>query len=310
MRFLRYIPRFIFHVSEFEKQIRRRSHTNTLGKKADWIWTVSESYFYGYNQGLVAGKSFDTLKQRLDNIDPELRGFAYEGAGTALALLEVISPFHKKDLKIFLNKYAKNHYKTTSAGIGIAYARIGASLKKKLLNFDTETAEFIIDGYAFYYGCLKNIDFMNITPPYWMTENQQQVFIRGFGRSLWFRVNGNIGDAAKIIKKCNEADQEILWKGLAIGCAYAGKLLANELSLFQHYANKHLTSIVEGFYIAYEARQRAQNQIIYTAEVYYDGLRMLNNIADSSMIFNASSNSRRPIKYDSTLREGREYDSR
>lgn len=280
MKLLKFIPRVIFHVTNLEKSIRRQHHLNLNTPNAQWIWKISEAYFKGYNLSLSAGKDFVGLTNQLDRIDKELRGFAYEGAGTGLAILEILSPFHKKDLSIFLNQHAANHRETISAGIGLAYARINLGYEKKLNSVDSMTREFIVDGHSFYFGCLKNTQVSSLTPPKFYLDKDKAIFYRGIGRSLWFRTNGNINDTQKFINTFAADKKNQLWEGFAIACAYAGKLDSHKLNQYLAIQKQSHPSIHKGFQVALTARLRANIATDYTTMINHFGAAKLSK--DSS----------------------------
>src|SRR5689334_8214464 len=56
---------------------------------------VAHSLVEGYHATLEDSR-FEALVPRLDAIEPELRGFAYEGAGMGLAALDCIAPWKNR----------------------------------------------------------------------------------------------------------------------------------------------------------------------------------------------------------------------
>ena len=271
--------RLIFHVTEFEKKLRRKNHYNLSSPNADRIWTVSESFFHGYNLALNYHRDFKALQEKVDQVEANLRGFAYEGIGTALTLLDIIYPWSNGRLDKFIKEYGFHHIKTTYAGVGLAYARLGLSIEKRLPKLNNENQEFALDGWSFFKGCLANKDYSSLKAPTTISPYLKDVFYRGLGRSLWFKVNGQVQTATNIIQNI-EADHKVpYWTGFGIACAYAGKLDEENKLLLLALEEEYISAIEDGFAIAKYARKIGGIEWDYTSNLT---LKSSNNKKDSS----------------------------
>lgn len=87
------------------------------------IEKVGESFVTGYHAALVDSHN-ESLQQSLDKVENDFRGFAYEGAGMALALLDLLSPWRKNRLGPFVHGAGDAHVYMVYIGTGWAMAKI------------------------------------------------------------------------------------------------------------------------------------------------------------------------------------------
>src|SRR5580704_17235464 len=84
--------------------------------------TVGTAFLSGYHFALES-VSTPELETRLDGIELELRGFAFEGAAMGLALLERLTPWPSRRLAEFLSGPGGQHAYMIHVGIGWIWAR-------------------------------------------------------------------------------------------------------------------------------------------------------------------------------------------
>src|SRR5215471_9764866 len=95
--------------------------------------------------------NFDVLVSRLNAVDPELRGFAYEGAGTGLAALDCVLPW-KNRTKAFLDGPGSPYPYAVNIGAGLALPRLHRRPEPFLARLDPVFGWFVMDGYGFHEG--------------------------------------------------------------------------------------------------------------------------------------------------------------
>jgi hypothetical protein len=194
-----------------------------------------EEYFIrfldGYHFALEAG-SLEELGARLDReISSELVGFAYEGAGMYLALLDFLVPGRRNRVARFIAGPAKKHENITRIGIGLIFSRlpwirrnVGATLQR----LDPGVGWFAVDGYGFHEGFFHHTRYIDqCIPPATVSGYAARCFDHGLGRSIWF-VKGaapeRIQDAILAFPEARRAD---LWAGIGLACAFAGGVHTN-----------------------------------------------------------------------------------
>src|SRR5690242_13501690 len=72
------------------------------------IERIGECFVYGYHAALDESRN-DFLQGALTDIENDFRGFAYEGAGMALALLELLTPWKKNRFNSFIEQMGATH---------------------------------------------------------------------------------------------------------------------------------------------------------------------------------------------------------
>lgn len=66
----------------------------------------------------------DDLAVRLSSIEPEVRGFAFEGAAMGLALLDHLTPWRRDRFERFLSGPGDRHAYMVHVGAGWVFARL------------------------------------------------------------------------------------------------------------------------------------------------------------------------------------------
>jgi hypothetical protein len=132
----------------------------------------------------------------LHGIEPGLRGFAFEGAGMGLYLLDLLTPWRRDRLRRFLEGSGAAHVYMIHVGAGWALAQLGRKVDRALSRFDPLLGWLAVDGYRFHQGYFhwpETVECQRV--PHWISGYARRVFDQGLGRSLWF-VEG--AEAARI----------------------------------------------------------------------------------------------------------------
>lgn len=155
----------------------------------DRLEHIGRTFISGYNEALKTSE-LGALTRQLENSDAELRGFAFEGATMALALLDNMTPWNTKRVQQFLFGPAAHHVYMVHVGAGWAIGRLPwlrKSLDRFLLQLDPLLRWLAIDGYGFhegYFHSQRHIQAQRYPPG--LSQYAQRVFDQGLGRSLWF----------------------------------------------------------------------------------------------------------------------------
>lgn len=200
----------------------------------------------------------EVLATRLDTIEPRYRGFAYEGAGLALELLDTISPLRRDRLPRFLAGGGASHTYMVHIGAGWLWARLRLGPDRRRRRLDPTLGWLALDGYGFHEGFFhtERTVFRQRTPRS-MRGPRLAVFDAGLGRCLWFVFAADpnaIGDCIDGFPVERRAD---LWAGSGLACCYAGGVGDDEVARLVERAGRHRDALAQGAAFAAKARARA-----------------------------------------------------
>jgi Protein of unknown function (DUF1702) len=229
-------------------------------------------FIIGYEFG-IEQKGFDGLVTRLDSLEREFRGFAYEGAVMALAMRDVMSPLRRPKLtERFLagpdydSGPGSKHIFMAYIGLGFALARLPQLMWQQALPEQSKLADhaclrwLIMDGYGFHMAFFH--------PQKWVHSQYapsrtawrgpaaytNRVIDQGVGRAMWFVAGGNIDRLYDSIGKFAPARRSDLMSGAGLAATYAGGVDADVLKSFWDRAGQYQPEIAQGAVFALRAR--------------------------------------------------------
>ena len=217
--------------------------------------------------GLMAGLSSDgaELGRRLDDVEMELRGFAYEGAGMALAARDLVDPAHR--LRDFAAGPGERFVPLLAIGAGWAAARLGADPAALAAELEPAATPLILDGFGFYEAFFhprRHVD-RAASHPAIAAGDGQRAFDRGAGRALGFLEGGRPQLVASRIAGFPAERQRDLWQGAGFAAAYAGGAQPQTLAELRRLAGRPLKMARAGARAAADFRERAGNPSAHTA---------------------------------------------
>jgi enediyne biosynthesis protein E2 len=218
----------------------------------------------GFEFGIELGEA-DTLV-RLDMVEAEFRGFAYEGAAMAATVRDVMPGGGSDRLRRFLAGPAAPHILLCYIGVGFAMARLPRPLWKKVLPdltgvpLDPTLSWLAVDGYAFdraYFDTPRWIGQQYVPPPYpW--QGQPAYFHRavdqGIGRALWFIHGAEVPAVAEAVAAFAPQRRADLWAGVGLAATYAGAGDIGVLKQLRCAALTALPEVAQGAVFAAKAR--------------------------------------------------------
>jgi hypothetical protein len=227
---------------------------------------VPQAVICGFEWGIEARNQWE-VERRLSMVDPELRGFAYEGTTMAFTVLDAMGRGHRtRDL---LLGPGQPHIFLAYIGMGFAMARLPRPLWKKVVP-DLDGCEFhpimswlAVDGYGFdraYFETRRWVDEQKVPAPYpW--EGSPDYFLRavdqGIGRALWFICGGNAPGVAAAVGRFASHRQADLWSGVGLAATFAGGCGPDGLSALRRAAGEYWTELALGVVFAVKARSYA-----------------------------------------------------
>src|SRR5213076_3230405 len=130
----------------------------------------------------------------------EFRGFAFEGAAMALAILDLLVPWGPRRLHRFAAGTGARYAYMVHVGAGWALARLRRDPSPYLGGLDPLLGQLALDGYGFHEAHFQpHAAIPQQLQPARFTHAQRGVFDQGVGRSLWFVEGARVGAIATTI---------------------------------------------------------------------------------------------------------------
>lgn len=227
---------------------------------------VGTIFLGGYHAALQENR-LEALTEKLERVELEYRGFAYEGAAMALALRGAMVPGSNLLAK-FIEGPGKRHIYMLHVGAGWAYARVPWlrwRIEAVLRKFDPILRWLVLDGFGFHQGYFHFKEPLT-TAVKRLSMDARHVFYQGFGRSLWFVYGCDFHQISKVISAFPALYQGDAWSGLGLACAYAGGAMLPDMKEAVSLAGRFDCALAQGAAFAAKARQLAGNQVMHTEE--------------------------------------------
>ena len=226
----------------------------------------------GYEFG-IEQKGHDDLAIRLESVQHEYRGFAYEGAVMGLAMRDAMSPApgHRITESFLLGPEfdsapGSKHVFMGYLGIGFTLARLPKMLWRRALPDYTKLADYpamrwlVMDGYGFhqaYFDHHKYVDgqYVGRGFPGWDPDPYvNRAIDQGIGRAMWFIHGGNVRRYVEALRKFPEARQPDLFAGAGVAASYAGGIDLEGLEYLLKAAGPYRAELAQGAVFALRAR--------------------------------------------------------
>lgn len=261
---LKQFRRRIFGIPEKTIDFKRRGFRATPNYIRHRLEDVCGSFVAGYHSALESGSDHE-LEFRLNKVEPERRGFAFEGAAMGLALLDLLTPWRPERINEFLLGAGDSHAYMIHVGVGWVWARAPFGFRRQHKKLDPLLGWLAFDGWGFHEGFFHWPKYIAGQPvPSKLSGYERRAFDQGLGRSFWFVNGGNIDFIAQTIANFSPGRRSDLWSGIGLAATYAGMI--NETSLVELRAKSGSFSpqLAQGAAFAAKARQRAGNPTDYT----------------------------------------------
>lgn len=254
----------LFGIAPEEATFARRGFRESdLGARRR-LEEVGSTFLQGYHMALEEDQP-EALADRLNAVPAELRGFAFEGAAMALALLDRLAPWRRNRWPTFVRGPGAAHVYMVHVGLGWVLARLRRRVEPVLARLDPLLGWLVIDGYGFHEGYFhwrRSVQAQAV--PSRLAGYARRVFDQGLGRSLWFVEGADVPRLASTLATFPEERQPDLWSGVGLACAYAGSLEETALKALRELAGPYQPQLAQGAAFAAKARQRAGNPAAHT----------------------------------------------
>ena len=251
------VQRFFLGRSLDEATFARRGFRASDASARRRLEQIGRTFLHGYHTALEEC-DLDNLLSRLQAVEAESCGFAFEGAAMGLFLLDQLTPWRRDRLRAFLNGPGAPHIYMGYVGAGWALAQLGANLARALARFDPLLGWLAVDGYGFHQGYFhprRSVD-EHQTPRH-VSGYALRVFDQGLGRSLWFVEGADVARIAATVAGFPVARRPDLWSGVGLACAYAGGVDSAAIESLMNSAGANRGQLAQGAAFAAKARERA-----------------------------------------------------
>lgn len=258
------LRRRLLGVSPEEARFERRGFTPGARATQLRLEEVGRTFVRGYLAGLEADQP-ESLPAAFSNVANEDRGFAYEGAAMAMALLDLLTPWRRDRFTRYLAGVGEPHAYMVHVGAGWGLARLARGPDLAALRFDRLLGWLALDGYGFhegYFGWRRTFELRR--RPAGFHGYAARAFDQGVGRSMWFFEAGDAARIARRIESFEEDRRADLWSGIGLGASYAGGAPADILVSLRTFAMNRWVHLAQGAAFAAKARERARNPAAHT----------------------------------------------
>ncbi|MFK0734594.1 MAG: DUF1702 family protein [Gloeotrichia echinulata GP01] len=224
---------------------------------------AGRSLMKGYHTAVT--DELEAIAPKLNELDEELRGFAYEGVGMGLGQRDFLTPTTHNRIATFVTGDGAVYHNWVYVGLGLMLARVGRPIEPILQRFDNIKAWLIVDGYGFYQGMFHWRDSLdNQVISEQISGYTRSVFDQGLGRSIWFVDGGDVNRIIRTIDAFSPERREDLWGGVGYACAYAGGAERTTIEALGNKAGAYRSCLAQGTAYAAKSRQALGNQSVYT----------------------------------------------
>jgi hypothetical protein len=246
-------------LSPSEASFAKRGFWHADNAVREHLECVGANFLKGYNFAL-ADRGSAVLTASLEEVENEFRGFAYEGAAMALAILDQLIPWKRTRLQSFIEGPGSPHVFMLYVGAGWSLARLPFRRQGALAKPHPVLRWLELDGYGFHEGFFRWPSYINKQiRAKRLTGYASRVFDQGLGRSLWFVEGADVERIASTIRKFPVWRQADLWSGVGLACAYAGGADESAVEVLRRSACCYRNHLAQGAAFAAKTRQRANN---------------------------------------------------
>jgi hypothetical protein len=226
---------------------------------------IPQAVICGFEWGIDARDQWE-VERRLDLVDVEQRGFAYEGVTMAFTILDAMGPGRGHRTRDLLKGPGSRHIFLAYIGMGFAMDHLPRPLWKKVIPDLTPDPYYptmswlAVDGYGFdlaYFHTQRWVDEQKVPAPYrW--EGSPDYFLRavdqGIGRALWFICGAHAPDVAAAAGRFASHRQPDLWSGIGLAATFAGGCDEEGLAALRRAAGDNWSQLALGVVFAAKAR--------------------------------------------------------
>lgn len=233
---------------------------------------VAKCVVHAYNQGLSTGDP-DQLAFILDLVDPEMRGFAYEGGAMGMITADMWG-LRRNRLAQYVEGPASHHAYMAYVGAGLAMGIFHKDPIAYMERLDPFTGWLVLNGYGFCHGFFSTEKTVTRQVlPKAITGPAERAYDAGLGRALWFVDAGQPEALSETVGRFPEGRQPALWAGIGLACVYACGIDRQQITALRSVSGEHYAYLAQGAIMAAHTRHVAGNptpQVDLACEVLCD----------------------------------------
>ena len=263
------LRRLVLTPSLAEVTFARRGFPVTESATTRRLEAIPQAVICGFEWGIDTRDHWE-LERRLDLVEPEMLGFAYEGATMALTIVDVMPGGRRDRTRQLLLGPGQPHLFLAYIGIGFAMSHLPRPLWRKVVPglagspYHPTMSWLAVDGYGFdraYFDTERWVDGQR-RPAAYPWEGSADYFLRtvdqGIGRALWFIHGAQVPDVAAAVGRFATDRQADLWSGVGLAATFAGGCGPQELATLRRLAREahpdHEAHLAQGAVFAAKAR--------------------------------------------------------
>ncbi|HEX4814651.1 MAG TPA: DUF1702 family protein [Nonomuraea sp.] len=259
---LRSLRRRILTPDIAETRLEKRGFRVKDAASKELLETIGEMFLAGYARAVEARTPAEA-GERLEEIPPRFRGFAYEGAGMGLAVLDGFALGGPRRVTALLDGRGAVHNYLIYVGIGWAMARLPRFLWPRSGTLDPLLLWLVHDGYGFHQAYFHTDRYVHRQArdrfpwPAGQEAYAARAVDQGVGRALWFVGGTDVDQVVTLVERFAPERRADLYSGAGLAATYAGGATEGELARLRDLAGAHRPQLAQGSVFAAEARIRA-----------------------------------------------------
>jgi enediyne biosynthesis protein E3 len=173
----------LFGLPQAETSVEKRGFRGATDEMRARLEQVGATFLDGYHAALESYTP-PILATRLNSVDAELRGFAFEGASMGLALMDTLSLWRPSRVTTFLSGAGNAHAYMVHVGVGWVWARFPIGFRRFRRRLDPLLSWLAFDGWGFHEGFFHWSEYAaGQPPPRRLAGYERRAFDQGLGRS-------------------------------------------------------------------------------------------------------------------------------
>lgn len=216
------------------------------------VATFGRGYFDALDQ-----RRLDDLARSLDRVERGLRGFAYEGAGMALAVRDALNPLRPRWVERFVGGPAADYTYLVHVGVGWTFGWVPGA-RRLFDTLDPLLRWLAFDGMGFrdaFFGGAERVGVLECRGA--KHAYAARAYDQGVGRALWFLAAGDVDTLRSLLERFAPARRGDLWAGVGLAVVYAGMPDAEALEGLAGASGGRRRDLAQGAAFAAKALVRA-----------------------------------------------------
>jgi hypothetical protein len=218
------LKRMLLGLSYEEAGFERLGFPGVNSPSRKHLESVLHAFIDGFNIALAEPDTKELVRRLNASMSPELVGFAHEGVGLYLGVMDLLIPGSAR-LEKFTHSVGAPHDYITMVGAGFAIARVPLGLRRLesyQRRLDELTAFCLADGYGFHEGFFKWKNFVGgRAAPASMNLLNRTLFDSGIARAMWWVYGADPVAIADAISRFSGERRPEMWAGIGLAMSYA-----------------------------------------------------------------------------------------